>query len=191
MSTTPFIAPIEHRAGDLLIRAYRPGDGPALQRAAVASYEHLRPWMLWAKAEQSVEESEAICRRFVGRYYLGEEFTLGIWLGDELVGGTGYHLRQGGIESGNAETGMWIAAAHAGKGMGTRVLLALLEWGFSEWPWQRIFWRCDTRNLPSARVAQKAGLTHEGTFRSDGIDADGNRRNTHFFAILRNEWPRP
>ncbi|NTV64193.1 MAG: GNAT family N-acetyltransferase [Oscillochloris sp.] len=188
MSNIPFLAPIEYRCDDLIIRAYRPGDGAALQRAVLASYEHLRPWMLWAKQEQSLEESEAICRRFVGRYYLGEEFTLGVWQGDELVGGTGYHLRLGGFESGNAETGMWIAAAHAGQGLGTRVLKALLAWGFSEWPWQRIIWRCDTRNLASARVAQKGGLRHEGTALSDAIDADGKRRNTHFFAILREEW---
>jgi hypothetical protein len=75
-----FSPPLEHRCGDLVIRAYQPGDGLALQRAMVASYHHLRPWMHWAKAEQSVEESEAICRRFAGRYLLGEDFVPGLWI---------------------------------------------------------------------------------------------------------------
>lgn len=188
MATPPFLAPLEHAAGDLLIRAYRPGDGPALQRAAGASYEHLRPWMAWAKAEQSVEESELICRRAAGRYLLGEDFTLGLWIGDELAGGAGYHMRHGGVSTGNTEIGMWISGAHARSGLGTRALAALLAWGFTEWPWQRIIWRCDTRNLGSVRVAEKNGLTLEGTARSDAFDVAGARRDTHTFAILRADW---
>lgn len=188
MSAAPFIPPAEHSAGDLTIRAYRPGDGPALQRAVVDSYAHLRPWMLWARAEQSVAESEAICHTFAGRYLLGQEFTLGIWLGDELAGGSGFHLRHGPIDLGVAEIGMWVSAARAGAGLGTRTLSALLEWGFSAWPWQRLVWRCDTRNLASARVAEKGGLTREGTLRSDALAADGSRRDTHLYAILRDEW---
>jgi RimJ/RimL family protein N-acetyltransferase len=188
MSSPIFFAPAEHVAGELTLRAYRPGDGPALQRSVVASYEHLRPWMPWARAEQSVEESEALCRTFAGKYLLNEEFTLGIWIGAELVGGTGYHLRQGGFELGNAEIGMWVAAAHAGRGLGTRALSALLEWGFTDWPWQRLVWQCDTRNLASARVAEKGGLRREGTFRSDALAVDGGRRDTYLYAMLREEW---
>lgn len=190
MADTLFLAPLEYAVDDLLIRAYRPGDGPALQRAVVASYEHLRPWMPWARPEQSVEESEAICRRFAGHYLTGEDFVLGVWRGDELAGGTGYHLRHGEVASGNAEVGMWISAAEAHSGLGTRVLAALLAWGFTAWPWQRLVWRCDTRNYASARVAEKNGLLREGTFRADAADVDGTRRDTHQYAILRDEWQR-
>jgi RimJ/RimL family protein N-acetyltransferase len=188
MSSEHFFAPLEHHAGDLTIRAYRLGDGAALREAVVASYEHLRPWMPWAVPDQSVEDSEALCRRFLARYLLNEEFTLGIWLGDELVGGTGYHLRHGPIDHGNAEIGMWVAAAHAGKGLGSRALAALLQWAFTAWPWQRLVWQCDTRNRASARVAEKGGLTCEATFRSDTLAVDGSRRDTYLYAILRDEW---
>ncbi|NNJ12047.1 GNAT family N-acetyltransferase [Chloroflexales bacterium ZM16-3] len=190
MSPSAFLAPAAYVSGEITIRAYRPGDGPALQRAVVTSYQHLRPWMPWAKPEQSVDESEALCRSFAGKYLLGQEFTLGIWIGDELVGGTGYHLRWGPLELGNAEIGMWVSAARAGQGLGTRALSALLEWGFTAWPWQRLVWLCDTRNLASARVAEKGGLVREGTFRSDALTVDGSRRDTHLFAILRDEWLR-
>jgi hypothetical protein len=37
----PFFAPEQHRTGDLLLRSWRPGDGEELNRATVASYEHL------------------------------------------------------------------------------------------------------------------------------------------------------
>jgi hypothetical protein len=33
----PFLAPEEHRQGDLLLRGWRPGDGEELNRATVSS----------------------------------------------------------------------------------------------------------------------------------------------------------
>lgn len=184
-----FIPPLELAAGDLLIRAYRPGDGPALRRATAASYEHLRPWMEWARPDQSDEEAELLCRRFAASYLRVEDFVLGIWLGDELVGGTGFHPRGGSLAVGTADIGMWIGASHAGRGMGTRVLRALLDWGFSDaWPWRRLTWHCDTRNRASARVAEKGGLRREATLRSVDLDVEGRRRDVYLYAILREEW---
>jgi RimJ/RimL family protein N-acetyltransferase len=188
MAEQPFFAPEAHHDGEITIRAYRPGDGAALQRSVVSSYEHLRPWMPWARAEQSVEESEAICRRAAARYLLGEDFTLGIWLGDELAGGTGFHLRDGPLGRGNAEIGMWISGARAGQGLGTRALAAMLAWGFTAWPWERLVWQCDARNLGSARVAEKNGMTLEGRLRSNAFDVEGRRRDTLLYAMLRGEW---
>ena len=37
-----FAAPEEYRDGELLIRSLRPGDGAELNRATLASYEHLQ-----------------------------------------------------------------------------------------------------------------------------------------------------
>lgn len=188
MTRELFFAPTAYVSDDLTIRAYRPGDGPALQRAVARSYEHLRPWMPWARADQSVEEAEASCRRFAGQYLLHTDFVLGAWVGDELIGGTGFHLRHGTMDLGSAEIGMWVSADRAGRGVGTRLLAAMLAWGFTAWPWERLAWHCDTRNLASARVAQKNGLVHEGTLRGDALDVAGQRRDTHVYAILRPEW---
>lgn len=187
MAQPPFIAPLEYAADGFVVRAYRPGDGEALQRSVVPSYEHLRPWMPWARAEQSVEESEAICRGAAGRYLLGQDFTLGVWIGAELAGGTGYHLRHGDFGLGIAEIGMWISAARSGSGLGTAVLEALVAWGFTAWPWQRLVWRCDVRNVASARVAEKNGFVREGTHRADDLDTAGLRRDTYSYALLRDE----
>ena len=113
---------------------------------------------------------------------------LGVWRDDELLGGTGFHLRHGGRELGTIEVGMWICASAAGAGLGRKVLAALLHWGFTTWGWERIVWMCDTRNAASIRVAEKNGLTREGVFRADRLDGDGTRRDTAVFAILRPEW---
>jgi RimJ/RimL family protein N-acetyltransferase len=186
--TQPFVAPMSYTFENMTLRAYRPGDGPALQQATISSYEHLRPWMPWATAEYTVEQAEANCRRFAANYLLNQDFVIGVWHGDKLAGGTGFHLRAGPLEWRNAEIGMWIAVGYAGQGLGTRVLAAMLKWGFEEWGWHRLVWLCDTRNLASARVAEKNGLRREGTLRSDVPDVEGRRRDTHIHAILKNEW---
>ena len=132
--------------------------------------------------------AEARCRRFAARYLLNEDFTLGIWDGDRMAGGTGFHLRGAPLELWKADIGMWIRGSYAGQGLGTRVLRAMLTWGFEEWGWERLSWHCDTRNIASARVAQKNGMVLEGTLRSDALDVEGRRRDTHIFAMLRQEW---
>lgn len=183
-----FIAPQETRFGNCTIRSYRSGDGPALSAAIVASYEHLRTFMPWATREYPPAEGETLARRFAARYLQNEEFVLGIFDGPEVVGGTGFHLREGPLESRCAEIGMWIAGGRAGRGLGTEALRAMLRWGFDDWAWLRLSWHCDSRNLASARVAVKAGLTLEGTLRGQWCPVTNGRRDTLVYAALSGEW---
>jgi RimJ/RimL family protein N-acetyltransferase len=154
-----------------------------------ASYEHLRTFMPWAKPRQPVEESERLCREFRGRYLLAQDFVLGVFAPDgrRLLGGCGYHLREGPLSLGNAEMGMWVRVEEAGRGLGTDVLRALLRWGFGEWPWKRLSWRCDARNVASIRVAEKARMLREGVLRGHMLSPSGERRDTVCFALLRDE----
>src|SRR5262249_41575422 len=131
---------------------------------------------------------ESVCRRGAAQYLLNQDFLLGIWKGDEVIGGTGFHLRFGPVGSNIGGVGVWVHFRFAGQGLGTQVLKAMLEWGFTDWEWERLVWRCDTNNLASTRVAHKCDLTLEGTLRSDAFDVYGQRRNTYLFAMLRDEW---
>ena len=182
------LAPIKFYGGGITLRVYSLEDADALSDAVNESYDHLKPWMPWAIQNQDVKASEASCRRLIAAYFAQEDFTLGIWDGYRLVGGTGFHLRCGPLEWGCAEIGMWIRADYAGQGWGTRTLKQMLDWGFDEWGWERLIWKCDVRNEASSRVAEKCRMKLEGTFRSDALDVEGKRRDTHQFAILKDEW---
>jgi RimJ/RimL family protein N-acetyltransferase len=188
--STYFVAHERHGTEAFLLRSYHAGDGQHLSEAVNASYEHLEAFMAWAVPHQSVEQCERLCREFRGRWLLATDFALGIWQLDEsrLLGGCGYHLREGPLHLGNAEIGMWIRAEAAGRGLGTAALRALLRWGFSEWPWVRLSWRCSAANEASQRVATKAGLQREGVLRSHAVDPDGSRRDTVCYVALRAEW---
>ena len=84
---------------------------------------------------------------------------------------------------------MWIRASAAGQGLGTRVLKAMLAWGFSDaWPWTRLTWHCDATNVASKRVAEKGGLRLEATHLSDCLGVDKSPRDTLIFALLQEEY---
>jgi len=181
------LAPTRYEADNLVLRLYEPGDGSALNEATVESYEHLRPWMPWAAADQTVNQAEAIVRRLAAGYLSNTDFTLGVWDGDQLVGGTGFHLRCGPIDWKCAEIGMWIRGSRSGSGLGTRVLAAMLDWGFGEWGWERLIWKCDTNNVASARVAEKNGMVREATFLSSAVNVAGDRVDMHLYAKLKTQ----
>jgi RimJ/RimL family protein N-acetyltransferase len=181
MSASIFFPPERYTTDTFIIRSYLPGDGPLLAEALNASYEHLRAFMPWAKPHTSEEEAEQVARKFRARYLLTEDFVLAIFAPDEslLLGSTGFHLREGDLSNRSAEIGMWIRASHAQRGLGTAALRAMLRWGFEAWPWERLSWRCDGRNVASQRTAERAGMVREGILRghrrlSNGKKGTGN-----------------
>jgi RimJ/RimL family protein N-acetyltransferase len=185
-----WFAPERYQAEGFVIRTYAAGDGSRLAEAQNESYEHLRRWMAWAVPHQAVEDAEINARRFYAKYLLHEDFVVGIFSKDEqrLLGGTGFHLTEGALTTGCAEVGMWIRASAAGQGLGTRVLRAMLDWGFTEWPWYRLSWRCDERNRASIRVAEKGGLLYEGRARGQKDLVGDGRRNTALYALTKQDF---
>jgi RimJ/RimL family protein N-acetyltransferase len=191
----PFFAPERLETPRFILRCWMPGDGRRLHEAQVSSYAHLKQFMDWAKDADSlpVDESEVFVRNARARWLLNEDFTLGIFDRDEsqVLGGTGFHLREGPITNGAVEAGLWIRSDASGKGLGTAVLVELLKWGFDAWPWHRISWRASDANEASIALATRAGLEPEGMVRQNTRTPDGTRRDTVLFAALKDEWRPP
>jgi len=186
-----YLAAPDRFVGDgFVVRCYDVGDGALLSDAVNESYEHLRQWMPWATPHQTVETSERLVRQFRGRYLLAEDFVLGIFSADEtrLLGGSGFHLREGPLSARCAEIGMFIRHSESGRGLGAEALATIVRWGFTEWPWLRLSWRCDERNVASVRVAQKSGLRLEGVLRGQRAEVGDGRRDTACYAVTKAEW---
>ena len=54
---------------------------------------------------------------------------------------------------------------------------------------RRCEWKCDDLNAPSRAAAERFGFTYEGTFRN-ATHYKGRSRDTAWFAITSDEWPR-
>ncbi|MFJ2915139.1 GNAT family N-acetyltransferase [Streptomyces sp. NPDC087228] len=74
-----------------------------------------------------------------------------------------------------------------GQGVGTAIGKELLARGFEDLDLHRIHATCDPRNLGSARVLGKLGMTREGRHRHTLLIRDG-WRDSEMFSILEDEW---
>jgi RimJ/RimL family protein N-acetyltransferase len=185
------IAPEKIETPEFTIRSYQPEDWPLFKEAFVSSYEHLRPIMEWAIPNMSDRAAQINCRIFRGKYLLSEDFTLGIFnpVGNKLLGNTGFHLRGRKADGGIAEIGMWVSADAAGKGLGTKALNTMLRWGFDEWPWVRLFWRCSNQNFASARIAEKVGMIKETVSEEEHVLYNSvELQDMLVYGALKGEW---
>ncbi len=155
-------APSEIHVGDYVVRRYETSDAPALVRAVTESLSHLLPWMPWAAYEpQSIEQKEDLIRTWAGEWDSGTNFTMGIFLGERVVGGSGLHLR--GAEN-TVEIGYWVHADFLGKGIATMVSQSLTELAFAIWAEIDIVEiHHDEANIASGRVPLRLGFQHVRT----------------------------
>ena len=59
---------------------------------------------------------------------------------------------------------------------------------FEDLGYRRFEWKCDARNAPSRRAAERLGFTFEGVFRQHMV-VKGQSRDTAWYAMLDGEWP--
>ncbi len=69
----------------------------------------------------------------------------------------------------------------------TEVTYLFLRHAFDDLRYRRVEWKCDNRNEPSKRTAQRMGFQHEGVFRKHMV-VKGQNRDTAWFSIIDDEW---
>jgi RimJ/RimL family protein N-acetyltransferase len=179
----------ERLVGDrVVVRAYRPGDGIALNEAILASLDHLRPTMPFAQSAPTIEESEDVVRRFRAKWILREDIGMGIWNPQEtrVLGGTGLHRID--WEARRFEIGYWIRPDEEGKGLVSESVRLLCELAFETLGANRVHIRCAADNLRSAAVPRRLGFVHEGTLRHALLSPSGEIKDELVFGMIRSEW---
>ncbi len=194
MSTQPEIV-----AGDLVLRAWRPGDAEALVRAwadpeirrwgrygaAIPETDTVGQWLDWNRQqwEFGLRAAFAICPvdrdagEVAGSIMLRDYARTATRVGH--VGDTG-------------EIGYWIVPGWRGRGVATSSVAALTRWAFTAVDagglgLQRIELKHSVRNLGSCRVAERSGYGYEATMRESFRYADGVRHDEHLHARLRGD----
>lgn len=177
----------------LIIRVPQAGGGAQLNAAIAESIDELRPWMPWAQAIPTLEESEEYCRGAHAKFLAREDMGLQLFLRDEmgsqstLVGGSGLHPANWDVPS--FEIGYWCRTSFQGQGYISEAVRSITRFGFEVACARRLFIRCDSENARSHRVAEKCGFQLEGESRNDSLSADGKTlRSTLMFSLLPDEW---
>lgn len=156
---------LELTEGSFLIRPFREADAGLLYEAVRESVSEVSPWLPWCHQNYSIEES----REFIGSRELaaqgGEWYSFGIFEkhDDALLGGVGLnfinHVHQ------MANLGYWVRTSATGRGIATMATRLAARFGFEELGLQRIEIVAAVGNVPSQRVAEKAGAKREGVLR--------------------------
>lgn len=150
------------------------------------NYDHLHEWMPWA--------NESFSRESVGEYYRTtlrkfanneDEIGLNIVYHGEIVGGIGFH--EINRQDKSAEMGYWLAKSATGKGLVTRAVKKLLEYGFDELVLNRIVIKCVPENTKSRAIVERLGFTFEG------VEREAGWLHTRFvdhvvYSMLAREW---
>jgi RimJ/RimL family protein N-acetyltransferase len=84
---------------------------------------------------------------------------------------------------------IWFAPGLQKTREATEALYVLMRHAFEELGYRRLEWKCDSLNAASRSAALRLGFTFEGVFRQHMI-VKGRNRDTAWYAILDEEWPR-
>jgi len=177
--------PAEFETERMTVRTARPGDGRAVNNAIRESLAELQPWMIWAKAMPTVEETEAHGRQAHAKFHAREDLHYRGWLKgtDTLAVASGLHRIDWAVPK--FEIGYWVRTPLAGQGYVSEMVHALRAMAFETLNAERVEIRCDNANERSWRVAERCGFTLEGVLRRDSRAPDGSVRDTRVYARVR------
>ena len=172
----------------LCVRCWNPKDAPALKAAVDASLEHLKPWMPWAKAEDTIEERVKYLRQSRGKFDLDQSYTYGIFSRDEsqVLGSTGLNTRAGDRAR---EIGYWIHVDHTGRGYASEAAMALTKVAFLVEGMDRVEICCDPNNTASAAIPRKLDYTHEATLARRSHWPDGTVLDSMVWSLFASDFP--
>jgi len=107
---------------------------------------------------------------------------------DGAVGGVGVRFLSD-LDEGCAEVGYWVGADARGRGVATAAPRLAARWAFENVPeLARLQLRAAVENVPSNRVAEKAGFTREGVLRAQRFNVRLKKRvDFVMWSLLREE----
>jgi len=172
------------------------GDGLALtslepwQAAEFAAFvaaerDHLAAWLPWGSSVVDEETARTFLQLFADGTAADGRRIYALRVEGRMVGGTLFRSFEAG--AGVCEVGVWLAAGAQGRGYVTRAVAAMLDWALVDRGLHRAEWKCVPENAASRRVAERLGLTLEGTLR-ESWEHSGRMWDTEVWAVLAPQW---
>jgi ribosomal-protein-serine acetyltransferase len=125
--------------------------------------EHLRVWLPWLEANQTVQDRKNFIRSALKQFAHNKGFVAGIWHAGRLAGVIGYHALE--WENRTTEVGYWLGEEQQGKGLVTAACRALVDHAFGELGLNRVVIWCATQNKKSCAIPERLGFRREGVQR--------------------------
>ena len=141
-----------------MLRRYEAEDFEAVDEAAIASLDNIRPWM--PNAARELEAGRERWVRFVrDEFDRGDAFPFGVFLlgAGTFVGHVGLSPDEDGFH-----VGYWMHVDHLRRGYAKEAVGRLIEQGWRSGA-RRFVIHCSPENAASMGVARTCGFTQVGT----------------------------
>jgi ribosomal-protein-serine acetyltransferase len=145
----------------------------------------LEPWLPFAVFIKDTESAAKFLQRYADNTAQDGPRIWCLRQDGAMVGGTLF--KEFDPKHGDCEVGVWLAESAQGTGKITRAVTAMLDWAVGVRGIHRVEWHCAPENTASRNVAQRLGMTLEGTLR-ESWDHAGKMWDTEVWAVLAPEW---
>jgi RimJ/RimL family protein N-acetyltransferase len=162
--------------------------GPSLYRLGHGSDDALRSWEFLPYGPFASEAEHVAWLREQAAHDDPLFFAITEPGSDRAIGvGTLMSIapHHGTIEIGH----LWFSPLMQRTPAATEALVLLFRYAMDELGYRRLEWKCNAANVPSRRAASRLGYRFEGIFYNHQV-VKGCNRDTAWFSILDEEWPR-
>ncbi len=169
----------------LVLRPVRLEHAAQVFRIVDSERAYLGRWLPWVVHTRTVIPLKQFIRESIQLHQEGERFTWFIWYEEQIVGSLSINAIDKDHRS--AEIGYWLSQYYQGRGIMTRSVAAVLDFGFNHLALNRVVIRTPADNQRSRAVAERLGFQFEGIMRQSLKLADGFH-DLALYSCLRQEW---
>lgn len=140
----------------LTLRQLREDEAEQLFNLTKKNHEYLKPWMPWLAGVKTVEDSASFIRAIIQKREKDVRYGYGMIYGGKVAGHMSImHLN----DEQHPEIGYWLDHELNGKGLTTKAVMALTDFGLNKLKLPKILIKAKPENIASNRVAEKCGYT--------------------------------
>jgi ribosomal-protein-serine acetyltransferase len=146
---------------------------------------YLRRWLPFVDQTRHVKDTENYIRLILSPRHRDQNAVYTVWFRGLLAGLAGFKE----IDQVNhkAEIGYWLAEQLQDKGIMTRTVKKMIDFGFRNMNMNRIQIKVAVGNFKSAAIPRRLGLYFEGIERNGEFHTD-RYYDLEVFSILKNDW---
>ncbi len=174
----------------LLLRSYRPGDGPMYHAVAQKNRQHLQRFEAGNSliSIDTPESAEIVVREMHAAWQSREYFFLGAF--ERGSGAFAAQVYIGPVDWDTPEfvIGYIADAAHEGQGFVSEAVQAALDFIFSVFQAHRVSLHCDDANVRSWKLAERCGFKMEARLRENRRNPDGSFSTERVYGLLRTDY---
>jgi ribosomal-protein-serine acetyltransferase len=146
---------------------------------------YLRTWLPFVDQTRSVEDTESFLHSIVSGPEKTKNEVYTIWFKGKFSGLAGF--KEMDWINHKAEIGYWLAENAQGKGIMTRTVKKMIDFGFRNMNFNRIQIKVAAGNFKSSAIPKRLNLLMEGIERNGEFHTD-RYFDLEVYSILKSEW---